>query len=79
MTFSKTSHMAISWEPLNGIVLEPQIQFGAPCIKGTRIPTRTLFGMVEAGDSKAWVAQAFGISQNAVQVACDWETRLQAH
>ncbi len=79
MTFSKTSQVAISWEPLHGIVLEPQIQFGAPCIKGTRIPTRTLFGMVEAGDSKEWVAKAFGISQEAVQAACDWETRLQAN
>ena len=32
-----------------GVFLEPEIQFGAPCIKGTRIPTRTIVGMIEAG------------------------------
>ena len=77
MVFSESSHMAVSWEPRVGIVLEPQIQFGTPCIKGTRIPTRTLSGMVEAGDSTEWVAEAFGIFQDQVQTACDWERCLQ--
>ena len=61
LTFDTDTHMAISWEPMDGIVLEPLIQFGAPCIKGTRIPARTVGGMVKAGDSAEWVAQAFEI------------------
>ena len=77
LRFSQSTGMANQWEPRHGIVLEPQIQFGTPCIKGTRIPTRTLSGMVEAGDSVEWVAAAFGLSQQEVQVACDWETRLR--
>lgn len=77
LTFDTATHMAISWEPMDGIVLEPQIQFGAPCIKGTRIPARTVGGMVTAGDSAVWVAQAFEIDLKSVQAACDWEERLQ--
>ena len=79
LTFSESSCVAISWEPLAGIVLEPQVQFGAPCLKGTRVPTRTVSGMIEAGDSTEWVANAFGLSPEEVQVACDWEHRLRSN
>ncbi len=78
LVFDKESRMAISWEPLGGIVLEPRVQFGAPCLKGTRIPTRTVAGMVEAGDSADWVAQAFDISLEQVRAACDWESHIQS-
>ena len=79
LTFDEKSKVATSWEPLDSIVLEPRIQFGAPCIKGTRIPTRTISGMVEAGDSAEWVASAFGLSPEEVQAACDWESRLRSN
>ena len=78
LTFDEETRIATSWEPLGGILLEPQIQFGTPCIKGTRIPTRTIAGMVEAGDSADWVAKVFGLTLEDVKVACDWETRLGA-
>ena len=77
LVFSGETHVATSWEPLDGIVLEPQIQFGAPCIKGTRIPTRAISGMIEAGDSPAWIAQAYEITRDEVQAAYDWESRLR--
>jgi uncharacterized protein (DUF433 family) len=78
LTFDKESGSAISWEPSNGIVLQPQVQFGAPCIKGTRIPTRSLAGMVEAGDSVESVAKAYNLTSEMVQAACDWEHHLQS-
>ena len=78
LVFDGTSHVAISWEPLSGIVLEPEVQFGAPCIKGTRIPTRTISGMIEAGDSLEWVAAAFEVSPSEVLAAREWESRLQS-
>ena len=74
LVFDDSTHRAVSWEPVSGVALEPQVQYGAPCIKGTRIPTRTIFGMVEAGDPLEWVASAYGISSNQVQVAYDWES-----
>ena len=78
LTFDETSGLASSWEPFGGIVLEPRVQFGAPCIKGTRIPTRTVAGMIEAGDTATWVADAYGLSVDEVQAARDWESRLHA-
>ncbi len=78
LTFDDETRMANSWEPVAGVILEPDVQFGSPCLKGTRIPTRTLAGMVEAGDSPEWVASAYRISPEEVQAACDWESRLRA-
>ena len=78
LRFSTETHIASSWEPRAGVLLEPRIQFGAPCIKGTRIPTRTVAGMVEAGDSPDWVAIGFGITTAEVEAACEWESRLAA-
>ena len=78
LKFDSVSQVAISWEASDGVVLEPEIQFGAPCIKDTRIPTRTIVGMIEAGDSPHWVAQAYGISSEEVQAALDWESRLRS-
>ena len=78
LEFSDSSIVATSWEPLTGILLEPQIQFGAPCIKGTRIPTRTISGMITAGDPVSWITAAFGISDDEVDAACEWESRLRS-
>ena len=78
LLFSDESGLAISWEPFAGVVLKPQVQFGAPCIKGTRIPTRSIFGMLEAGDSPKWVAASYEISIGEVQAAYDWESLLRA-
>jgi uncharacterized protein (DUF433 family)/DNA-binding transcriptional MerR regulator len=71
-------NVAVSWEPSPSILLDPLIQFGAPCIKGTRIPTRTLWGMVEAGDSPDFVARNFGIEETAVHMAVNWEHSITA-
>ena len=78
LLFSEETHMATSWEPSSGVVLEPAVQFGAPCIKGTRIPTRTVAGMIEAGDSPKYVAQAFDQPIEAIEEACEWERLLRA-
>ncbi len=79
LKFDKETHTASSWEPVSGVVLEPDVQFGSPCLRGTRIPTRTIAGMVEAGDAEEWVASAYEISANEVRAACDWESRLRAN
>ena len=76
LMFSEETHVASSWEPVEGIMLEPQVQFGTPCIKGTRIPTRTIAGMIEAGDSVDWVVDVYDLTINEVYAACEWESRL---
>ena len=78
LSFSQETGAATSWEPLERVLLRPTVQFGSPCVKGTRIPTRTIAGMIEAGDSADFVAASFDLSADEVQAACDWESRLQA-
>ncbi len=69
-------HIAQTWEPHISILLDPLIQFGAPCIKDTRIPTRTLWGMVMGGDTTEYVAQSYHLPIEQVQNAIDWEDIL---
>ena len=76
LTFSPETRAATSWEPVERVMLKPTIQFGSPCVTGTRIPTRTIAGMIEAGDPAEWVASSFDLSLEEVQAACDWEARL---
>ena len=78
LVFDEPSGQTISWEPQPGIVLDPLVQFGAPCIKGTGIPTGAVSGMIAAGDAKEWTARAYRISPEDVQAACDWESRLKS-
>ena len=75
LTFTE-QHIAQTWEPLINILLDPLIQFGAPCIKGTRIPTRTLWGMVMGGDTIEYVTQSYHLTIEQVQNAIDWENAL---
>lgn len=70
--------IAESWEPHPGVALVPEVQFGAACIKGTRIPTRAIFNSISGGDSVSRLAQAYGVSQKLVQEAIAWEERLAA-
>lgn len=76
LAFSQETHTATSWEPLRGVVLDPLIQCGASCIKGRRIPTRSIAGMVEAGDSIGFLKEAYGLAQTEIQAALEWEARL---
>ena len=76
LVFSQQTYHAESWEPVSGVTIKPEVQLGVPCIKGTRIPTRSVVDAIEAGDSPDWVGQAYGITAAAVQAACDWESRL---
>ena len=75
LTFDEKSGRATSWEIDNGIILHPLVQFGAPCIKGTRIPVSAIAGMVNAGDSAQSVAGDYGLPLEKVQAACDFERR----
>ena len=70
--------VARTWEPRNLILLDPKVQFGAPCIKGTRIPTRAIWGMVEGGDPSELVRRAYEITDEEFAAALEWEEHLAA-
>ena len=68
--------LATSWSPASGVVIDPLVQSGVPCVEGTRTPTSSLYGCVEAGDSVEDVAEWFNLSETQVKAAVDWESRL---
>ena len=78
LTFCEESGMAEFWTPARGVRLHPQIQFGAPCIEGTRIPTIAISSMVKGGDSRKFAARSYRISSESVEAAIEWERRLEA-
>ena len=69
---------AAKWEPVPGIVIDPGVQSGAACLKGTRTPTHVIHGSYVAGDEVAGLEDGYRLSQEQVEAAIDWEERLAA-
>ena len=69
---------ALWWTPRKEIRLNPKIQFGAPCIVGTRIPTASVAGAIRAGDSEELVRNAYDITAEQLEAALVWESRLRS-
>ena len=67
---------ASAWEPEDGIVLDPNVSFGEPCLRGTRIATQTLWALHAAGDSAERIASAYEVPVERVEAALAWERRL---
>lgn len=78
LEFSGTTDRADCWRPTEGVSLKPDIQFGQPCLDGTRIPTGAIWGYVNAGDSPEFIAQAYRLGVIEVERAVRWEERVRA-
>lgn len=78
MTFTASDGFSVasSWKPRPYILLDPLIQFGTPCIEGTRIPTRAVWSMVRGGDSPKAIARDYGVALDKIEAAIEWEQRL---
>ena len=72
-----TRGVARTWEPCDGVMLSPDVQLGAPCIKGTSIPTSSIWGMVEGGDPIDYVMKSYRIQRREVEQAIEWENGLR--
>jgi len=68
--------IASAWTPEPNIVLNPLIQFGAPCLKDTRIPTSAVWSMFKGGDMPESIARDYRVPLIKVQSALDWEKRI---
>jgi uncharacterized protein (DUF433 family)/DNA-binding transcriptional MerR regulator len=75
-TAHKDWEVASAWIPQSHIILNPLIQFGAPCLEGTRIPTRTIWLMVLGGDQPRAIARDYGVPRDKVESALLWERKL---
>lgn len=70
--------LPLFWCPYERISLDPKIQFGEPCIQGTRVSTHTIWSNVIAGDSPELVARLYDLTINDIERAVEWEERLDA-
>ena len=77
LAFGENRHPT-TWEPQEGIVLDPKVSFGEPCIKGTRIATQVLWALAAAGDPSELVARAYQLPVEQVEAAIAWEHKLAA-
>ena len=67
---------AESWQPHEGVVIDPAVHSGAPCIAGTRISTRVIYDLHVGGDDVATLAGWYEIDVGQVGAAIAWEARL---
>ena len=76
-------HMAAIWRPAEGVWVNPAVQAGAPCIDGTRVPTRLVASLARAPDEResghlADVCDDYRLTSEQVQQAVDYEQQLAA-
>jgi uncharacterized protein (DUF433 family) len=71
-------HVATQWRPIPGIVIDPRVQFGEPCIEGTRIPVRAVYASIEGGDRPEFVREAYNLTTDAMDSALSWGKRAAA-
>lgn len=67
-----------AWRPADDVVARPATQFGLTCIEGTRIPTRSIYQAISAGDSRPQLARLYGVDQRKIDRAAEWERQLAA-
>ncbi len=80
MTFDQQDHVlvATTWTPHSDVTLNPLIQYGEPCITGTRMRTRILAEMINSGDSSSYIERAFKLTESQISHGMEWEHRLRA-
>lgn len=76
MTFDMFG-LSATWRAYDDVLLDPQIQYGEPCVEGTRIPTEVLYSFHKAGDSVDNLAYFYGIRPGRIEGALAWEDHLQ--
>lgn len=69
--------MSALWRPHGNVLFDPQIQYGEPCIDGTRIPTQVIWNFYKAGDKVEELAFFYGIHEKRIEDAIAWENQIQ--
>jgi uncharacterized protein (DUF433 family) len=66
------------WRPVERISARPAVQYGLTCVDGTRLTTRTIYDVAEAGDEPVRIARLFEVTETDVAQAIEWERQLAA-
>lgn len=60
------------------VVIDPRVQFGRPCLKGTGVPTAAVAERFLAGESIASLTDDFGVAPQLVEAAIRYEQAARA-
>ena len=70
--FGSDLHASI-WRPAEGVWLNPEVQAGAPCVDGTRVPTKVIADLEAAGDHIEDIADDLSLDISQVRAALQYE------
>ncbi len=70
--FGPDLHASI-WRPTSGVWLNPKVQAGAPCIDGTRVPTKVIADLEAVGDHIEDIADDLSLDITQVHAALQYE------
>jgi uncharacterized protein (DUF433 family) len=78
LSFKKVNgkEVASAWMPHLHVVLNPLVQFGTPCVEGTRIPTRAVWSLFLGGDKPQAIATDYKLPVVKVESALEWEKKV---
>jgi uncharacterized protein (DUF433 family) len=62
-----------------GITMEPDVRFGKPCIKGTRVDVATVVGAIAAGDNFDEIQEAYQLTSAQVSSALRYAAHIASH
>lgn len=65
--------LATIWRPAEGVWVNPLVQAGAPCIDGTRVPTRLIADLTTAGENPMDLAEDFALNVSQINDAVAYE------
>jgi uncharacterized protein (DUF433 family) len=75
LEFDPNDGAAQVWTPLEGIVIDPELQFGSPCIEGTRIETEVIASLAKTV-SISQLAEMYSVAEEQIESALSWEMLL---
>jgi uncharacterized protein (DUF433 family) len=78
LEFDDDSGMASLWHPAPGVLVNPRVQAGAPCVDGTRVSTELLADLAAAGEAPDDIARDYALDPAVVHEALAFERGLAA-
>jgi uncharacterized protein (DUF433 family) len=64
---------------LSGISVDPDLRFGKPCIKGTRLDVATVVGLFAAAETIETVSSEYQLSVEQIRAALAYAVHVAAH
>ena len=62
-----------------GISVDPDVRFGKPCIKGTRMDVATVVGLFAAGETVETISSEYDLSAEQIRAALGYAAHVAAH